>query len=201
MSPLSPLCPLSSPGGQCPLCPLYVPFTDEHIVRTSSRPPHFAEHPFLNQVIEIPGRSFLDCLREFLIVEIADALVGMDVIHRDALAVIEIQCTKRGGRQPCAPDGHGKCAAALFEIRLGQAGLATTIDHIEGTGAECFSVVRPEQRFGNQRIARNRGVFGAQFFECQVGRQFSRIPDFEPVGKQHDLHSGSWRCSRGAPRR
>ena len=71
------------------------------------------------------------------------------------LAFIQFEGIEGSIRQPSAPDGHGKCAAALLEIRLGQPGLATTLDHVEGAGAECFRVVRPEQRFGNQRIARN----------------------------------------------
>ena len=74
--------------------------------------------------------------------------------------------------------------------RVWQTGLFATGDHVEDAAAGFFSVASQEHRVGDERIAGDGSVRRAKRLGCEWKRKFSGIPDFKPVGEEHDLHAG-----------
>jgi hypothetical protein len=65
-----------------------------------------------------------------------------------------------------APQNLNELPAVLPELRRRQAGPRTLLDHIEGSGAGFLDIASQEERFCNERVARNRGM-----------RDTERLPD------------------------
>jgi hypothetical protein len=68
--------------------------------------------------------------------------------------------------------------------------LGAQVNHVQRAGARFFNVAGQEQGLGNARAAGDGCVRAAQVVHGELRRQFAGVPDFEPVGKQHDLNGG-----------
>ena len=76
---------------------------------------------------------------------------------------------------------------ALLKVRLRKARLPAIGNHIRCAGSGFLHVFNPEQRFGDQRVARYGAMGFTQQFRGKPGRQFTGIPHLDAVGKDNDL--------------
>ena len=90
-------------------------------------------------------------------------------------------------RSPGPPNPDQEPRAGL-ELRLRQARLRATSDHVYGPGPHPLDVLQQVHRLRQQRIARERLVRQAQLVHGQGRRQPARIHDLKPVREQHHLN-------------
>ena len=96
----------------------------------------------------------------------------------------------RGDYRVGSPQPLDKLATFLAEFRCGQTGLFAAGDHVQDTATGFFGVAGQKHRVSDERVARNGSVRRTQRLRCEWRWKFSGIPDFETVGKKHDLHAG-----------
>ena len=88
-----------------------------------------------------------------------------------------------------APDDGDKPVRQL-ERRLLQAVRLAAVNHVADASAHAFDVLGKVQGFGDQGVGRVRAMRLPKGLQIQRRWQAARVPDFKPVGKQHDLHAG-----------
>ena len=76
------------------------------------------------------------------------------------------------------------------ELRRGQSGAMTGIDHIGGSGPRFLGILRQEERIGDQRIDRVGFVNLGKILDRQRGGQRPGTQDFQSVGEEHHLNAG-----------
>ena len=100
-----------------PSCPL---FLRENIVDTRSPASHLRKNTFLLQIIEITGRSLLDCICNLLILRIGDFPVSLQINKGTVLPVVQTKFSHGLIRQPISPEGDGKFPTALRKSGSGR---------------------------------------------------------------------------------
>ena len=94
-----------------------------------------------------------------------------------------------GGLAVSGPPNPDQEPRADLELRLRQARLCATSDHVHGPGPHPLDVLQQVHRLRQQRIARERLVRQAQLVHGQGRRQPARIHDLKPVREQHHLNA------------
>ena len=86
--------------------------------------------------------------------------------------------------------GLDELPAALAELRSGQAVGFAEGNHVDRPGAGLFDVAGKKERFGNERVMRDRGVGMAKGFRSQGRGELAGIPNFQTVREEDDLDGG-----------
>ena len=145
---------------------------------------------FGNQLIEFPECCCPAYLCSVLEVCARDAACASGDLKRLYLSFVQLQSGQHFIGHPIAIESLNELPARLPELRRRKIGLGAQFEHVEDAAASLFGVVSQEHRLGYEGIAGNGGVGQAQFAYRQSRREFAGIPNFEPVGKEHNLDAG-----------
>ena len=87
------------------------------------------------------------------------------------------------------PSDRGDKTISKRKLWFGKSSVSALPNHVASTGAHALDILGQVERFGEQGIAGDGTMGMAEFVEGERGREGAGVPDFEAVGKQHDLNA------------
>ena len=171
----------------CPVCPVYVLFTGQNVMRASSRSANFGEDTLRNQIFEISCGCPDYRTGQFTVILVCNSSFCLDMGNSIFLPFRKVHTCQDLIRQPVPPERHHEMETALFEIGLRQARGPAVGNHVRCAGTHFLRVFYPEQGFGDQRVAWYGAMGLTQHVGSETGRQFTGVPHLDAIGKEDDL--------------
>jgi hypothetical protein len=157
-------------------------------MRRLSGTPHLLKNTHSGKLPKFPKSRALRYPCHLSILGIIDAVCCLCMFDSPQLSVIQTKRCDKLRRQPISPEGNREFPAALRKVGFGQVVGEAFADHQEGAGAVFFDVTGQEERLAKPRVPGNGPVRVAKAFRGQRRGQNTRIPYFDAINKDGDLH-------------